>query len=261
MKSSVRPAAVAGLFYPDNESECRRQVEHLLSSSRQPALASVNGLIVPHAGYIYSGTVAAAAYRALGAAADSEPLIAVLGPNHRLPLRGMALDSHSHFTTPLGPVALHTGIVAECQQLPGVDYNDAVHRDEHCIEVQLPFLQTLFDSFSLVPVLVGQGDPQPVANLIGALQAYGALILISSDLSHFLPYEDARHMDAATSEAISRLASDIQPQQACGCGAINAMNTFARRQGWRAQLLASNNSGDTGADASRVVGYGAYAYL
>jgi hypothetical protein len=261
MKSSYRPAAVAGLFYPDQEGDCRRQVEQLLSSSRQPALTSVKGLIVPHAGYIYSGAVAAAAYRALGAAAGSEPLIAVLGPNHRLPLRGMALDSHSHFMTPLGPVALRTEIVSELQQLSGVDYNDAVHRDEHCIEVQLPFLQTLFDSFSLVPVLVGQAEVAWVADLISTLQAYGALVLISSDLSHFLSYEDARLVDARTSEAITLLASDIQAQQACGCGAINAMNTFARRQGWRAELLQRNNSGDTAGDASRVVGYGAYAYL
>jgi hypothetical protein len=252
---------VAGLFYPDEEPDCRRQVERLLSSTRQQALASVKGLIVPHAGYSYSGAVAAAAYRSLGVAADSDPLIAILGPNHRLPLRGMALDSHSHFATPLGPVTLCTEIVAELQQLPGADYNDAVHREEHCIEVQLPFLQTLFHSFSLVPVLVGQGEPERVAELVGALQAYGALVLISSDLSHFLPYDDARLVDASTSEAIIRLDSNLQPQQACGYGAINAMNTFARRQGWRTELLARNNSGDTGGDNSRVVGYGAYAYL
>ena len=260
MNSSTRPTAVAGLFYPQDEPACRQQLAQLLGDSQQPELAAIKGLIVPHAGYDYSGVVAAAAYRALGAAPAGHPLIAVLGPNHRQPLMGMALDSHSHFMTPLGPVPLCLDTIAGLQQLPGVDYNDAVHRDEHCIEVQLPFLQMLFDSFTLVPIVVGQGDALQVAAVIGFLQSRGALVLISSDLSHFLSYEQAREVDARTSSAITRLATDIEPQQACGCHAINGLNSFAKSQGWEAQLLARNNSGDTAGDKARVVGYGAYAY-
>jgi len=260
MNSSYRHAAVAGLFYPHDESACRQRVLQLLGDSPHSAVSAINGLIVPHAGYDYSGVVAAAAYRALAATTAGHPLIAILGPNHRLPLAGIALDSHSHFMTPLGPVPLCLDTSADLQQLPGVDYNDAVHRDEHCIEVQLPFLQVLFDSFTLVPVVVGQADAAAVSVVVDFLQCRGALVLISSDLSHFLNYEQACELDAATAQAITRLACDIESRQACGCHAINGFNSFAANQGWKVQQLARNNSGDTAGDRTRVVGYGAYAY-
>lgn len=260
MNSSYRPAAVAGLFYPQSEQACRQQLGQLLSDSQQVVLPAIKGLIVPHAGYDYSGPVAAAAYRSLGASPADKPLIAVLGPNHRLPLMGMALDSHSHFMTPLGPVPLCLDTIAGLRRLQGVDYNDAVHREEHCIEVQLPFLQILFDSFTLVPIVVGQGDVLQVAAVIDFLQRRGALVVVSSDLSHFLSYQQACTVDAKTCTGITRLATDIHPQQACGCHAINGLNSSAKSQGWQAQLLARNNSGDTAGDKARVVGYGAYAY-
>ena len=260
MNSSYRRAAVAGIFYPRDETACRQRVLQLLGDSQQLTLPTINSLIVPHAGYDYSGSVAAVAFRALAATATGQPLIAILGPNHRLPLAGMALDSHSHFITPLGAVPLCLDTIAGLQRLPGVEYNDAVHRDEHCIEVQLPFLQMLFDRFTLVPLVVGQVDAAAVSAVIGFLQRRGALVLISSDLSHFLDYEQACELDAATSSAIARLDINIEPRQACGCHAINGINNFASSQGWKVQQLARNNSGDSAGDKTRVVGYGAYAY-
>lgn len=261
MKSSARPAAVAGLFYPGTEQDCRRQVEQLLQHGAAPALPGLRGLIVPHAGYVYSGAVAACAYNALAGSGRSDRLVAILGPNHRVPVRGMALDSHSHFSTPLGDVALDRDLIAELQQWPDVEIYDAAHRDEHCIEVQLPFLQCVLGDFTLVPVLVGQASAVAVAAVIERLYQAGALVLISSDLSHFLSYNEACNVDGITAQAIDQLASDLQPQQACGSAAINGMNTFARQQGWQVQQLMRNNSGDSAGDKARVVGYGAYAYV
>lgn len=260
MISSHRAAAVAGQFYPGEESACRRQLAQLMGEAGQSELPGLRGLVLPHAGYIYSGRVAATGVSAMPGDELAGRTIAVIGPNHRVPLRGMALDNHSHFTTPLGAVPVHRGLVDELATLAGVEVNNAAHEGEHCIEVQLPFLQYRLGDFTLLPVLVGQSPAGEVSALIDRLVESGAFILVSSDLSHFLAYSEARQLDAETSAAITGLATDIQPRQACGSGAINGLNAYARRHDWQARCLALENSGDSAGDKDRVVGYGAYAY-
>lgn len=259
MKSSHRPAAVAGLFYPADPGECRRQVNQLLARSEQAEIAGLRALIAPHAGYIYSGTVAAAAFRALPAPGPVRQ-VAIFGPNHRVPLQGMAVDGHEAYETPLGTVPVATGLTESLAGLEGVAVNSAAHAREHCIEVQLPFLQVLGEDFQVVPVLVGDCPPETVARAMAAMREEGALLLVSSDLSHFLSYDEARQLDQATARAICSGDTGLEGHQACGCRAINGLNTLANSLGWESAVLAINNSGDTAGDKLRVVGYGAYAY-
>lgn len=259
MKSSHRPAAVAGLFYPEEPEVCRQQVKKLLEQANQAVIEDLQALISPHAGYIYSGAVAAAAFRALPARQPRQP-VAIFGPNHRVPLRGMALDDHAAFETPLGAVPVATGLVAALAELEDVAVHNAAHAGEHCIEVQLPFLQACGEDFELIPVLVGDCQARTVAGVMQVLWEEGATILVSSDLSHFLPYDEANQLDRATSQAICAGNTVLEGQQACGCRAINGLNTLAAERGWQASLLALNNSGDSAGDKQRVVGYGAYAY-
>lgn len=259
MKSSQRPAAVAGLFYPSDPGECRRQVDSLLAESSQAEITGLQALIAPHAGYIYSGTVAAAAYRALPNPGNGRP-VAIFGPNHRVPLQGMALDGHGAYATPLGVVPLATPLVDTLAHMEAVSINSTAHAREHCIEVQLPFLQVLDENFQLIPVLVGDCAPGTVARAMEAMQEAGALVLVSSDLSHFLPYDEARSVDQATAEAINAGDTSLEGYQACGCRAINGLNELAGQRGWKTTVLAMGNSGDTAGDRQQVVGYGAYAY-
>ena len=263
MESSFRVPAVAGLFYPDDPQQCQQEVARLLATGGERAGQpySVGAVIAPHAGYLDSGVLAARACPVLAGAEASSDIVAILGPNHRVPLNGIAIDDHTTFVTPLGEVPVATEVLAALMTSPGVHVSRLAHRQEHCIEVQLPFLQSLLGRFRIVPILVGQGDVGTTADLIARLRGeFQARILISSDLSHFLPYDEAVCADTETSAAIVRLASDIQPHQACGCAAINGMNAYALRRGWRARVLELNNSGDTSSDRSRVVGYGAYTY-
>ena len=262
MSATTREPAVAGLFYPDGPRQLRDLVGQLLAEAPLPALAGeAQALIAPHAGYLYSGAVAAAAYRLLPARGDDCGLLAILGPNHRVPLAGMALDTHAAYRTPLGAVPVATGVVRALGAMPQVRLSDAPHRQEHCIEVHLPFLQVLPGDWEIVPVLVGETAPRYVAALLARLvEEFGARVLVSSDLSHYLPYREAQRADPRTAADIAALATAIEPEQACGCMAINGLNSYARLRGWRAHELARMNSGDTAADRSRVVGYGAYAY-
>ena len=262
MESRVRQAAVAGRFYPAEMGQCRELVQGLLGENPGPShLGAVHGLIAPHAGYIYSGGTAATAYNALAAGGAPE-VVAILGPNHRVPLQGVAVDGHHSYKTPLGEVPVAVSIGEQLIGLPGVARNDRAHRDEHCIEVHLPFLQSLFGEFQLVPLLVGEGDIMTTVELVEILvRQHQASVLISSDLSHHLPYDIAIEQDRLTGECMDRLSAIMRPEQACGCAAINGMNLFARRAGWRAQLLERKNSGDTAGGREQVVGYGAYAYI
>jgi len=261
MSINLRPAAVAAMFYPESAAVLARQVAQLLAAAPQKFPQRPKALIVPHAGYIYSGTVAASAYAPLAALRDSVRRIVLLGPTHRLALSGLAVPSSSAFATPLGNVPVDQEALAALADLPQVVVNDAAHAQEHALEVQLPFLQTVFGEFSLVPLAVGQASPEQVAEVLERLWGGDeTLIVVSSDLSHYLPYAAARQIDAQTAQHIIDLEPLLHHQQACGALPVNGLLLAARRHGLQAQLIDLRNSGDTAGDKVRVVGYGAFAF-
>ena len=256
---SIREAAVAGQFYSADKKQLKQDIEQLLADSRAPVNHKPQALIVPHAGYIYSGSTAATAYRALETCRQEIKQIVLLGPAHRVYLQGMALPSVDAFNTPLGNIKLDRDVIDSIASLPDVIISDEAHRLEHSLEVQLPFLQTLFDDFTLVPIVVGDSAPKQVAALIDTLSANPqSVIIISSDLSHFHNYETARQIDASTCKRILQKSSQLAGEEACGARAINGLMASAFAQSLNIELLAACNSGDTAGDKNRVVGYGSF---
>ncbi len=260
--TQVRPAAVAGYFYPADPVELAGQITTLLAQA--PAAKAAGApkiLIVPHAGYIYSGPVAATAYHAIQARADSIRRVVLLGPSHRVAVNSLALPDADAFATPLGEIPLDTEFCERLLRLPQVRRMNACHAFEHSLEVQLPFLQTVLKDFKLVPLVVGLASPQDVADVIEF--AWGGpetLIVISSDLSHYLPYEEARTRDASTLRHIVSTDNHISDQDACGCIPIRGVLLLAHELGLKGELLDYRNSGDTAGDKNRVVGYAAVAF-
>jgi len=261
---AVREAVVDGLFYPAGSAALHAQVVDYLAGGG--AADDIGGtpklLIAPHAGYEYSGAVAAHAYALL--ARRREPIIrrvVLLGPAHRVALGGLAAPNAEAFETPLGEVAVDLAALAGLDDLPQVVRSDRVHEHEHSLEVQLPFLQTQLGSFTLVPLVVGDADAEAVAQVLERLWGGDeTLIVISSDLSHYLRYEQARVTDQATVQRILALDTGLRPHEACGAAAINGALLAARRHRLAPRLLALCNSGDTAGDRDRVVGYGAIAF-
>lgn len=262
---AVRRAVVDGLFYPAAPEALRRQVaDHLagVGADDDPARGPAKLLITPHAGYEYCGAVAAHAYALLGR--RREPAIrrvVLLGPAHHVWVSGLALPEAEAFETPLGEVALDVAALASLGDLPQMVRNDRAHEREHSLEVQLPFLQMLLGSFTLVPLVVSDASAESVAQVLERLWG-GAetLIVISSDLSHYLPYAQAQAVDRATVQRILALDAGLAPHQACGSAAINGALLAARRHGLAPRLLDLRNSGDTAGGRDRVVGYGAIAF-
>jgi AmmeMemoRadiSam system protein B len=250
---------VAGLFYPADPRELSHMVGQFLDAA-PPSSLEPRALIAPHAGFIYSGLVAAYAYRQLRARSQDWRRVLLLGPSHRVAFSGLALSSAESYRTPLGDVAIDTGACRELLSLPQVSVLDQAHAQEHSLEVQLPFLRAVLDDFLLIPVVVGDATPDQVAQIMESFwDQPDVLVVVSSDLSHFLDYETANRIDRETSRAIEGLARDIGPQQACGCRAINGLMKLAHDHGLDVTTLDLRNSGDTAGDRSRVVGYGAYA--
>ena len=262
----VRPPAVAGSFYPQPATVLARDVERLLASadngiSNTPT-AVPKAIIVPHAGYIYSGSTAALAYARLTTARSRIRRVVLLGPVHRVPVRGLALPGVDAFDTPLGRVPIDQAGVAAIASLPQVVVSAAAHAQEHSLEVQLPFLQTVLDDFTLVPLAVGDATPAQVAQVLDALWGGDeTLIVISSDLSHFLPYRTAVEVDRETVRAMLTLDSTLSHSQACGGTPVNGLLLAAQQHQLHPELLGLCNSGDTAGDKSRVVGYAALAFL
>ena len=257
----IRPPAVAGMFYPGNPAVLQRTVDELLAAATPHAGAQPKALIVPHAGYIYSGSTAALAYAALAPWRDTIRRVVLLGPTHRVAVAGLALTEADALATPLGTVAVDAAAVAEIAGLPQVVASDRVHAQEHSLEVHLPFLQRALDDFRIVPLAVGHAAPEDVAEVLDRL--WGGpetLIVISSDLSHFLPYAAANQVDRDTCAHILQLDAHIHPEQACGAYPMNGLLIAARRRGLVPTLLHRCNSGDTAGDRSRVVGYAAFAF-
>ena len=257
---TVRRPAVAGLFYPGSAGELRSTVESLLREAGPDPGPVPKAVIAPHAGYVYSGPTAAAAFRAL-AAAEAPRRIVVLGPAHRVPVRGLALPGADAFATPLGEVPVDTEAAAAVARLPQVSTFPEAHAPEHSLEVELPFLQMLFPEARVLPIVVGDADEEEVAEVLDLL--WGGpetAIVISSDLSHYLPYDVARRVDRETADEILALEGPLHPRQACGAFPINGLLVAARRRGLMPRLLDLRSSGDTAGDRGRVVGYGAFAF-
>jgi MEMO1 family protein len=261
--ASIRPAAVAGMFYPAAPRELAWEVDNMLeqSAATAPVAGFPKALIVPHAGYIYSGSVAAQAYARLRAARGIVRRVVLLGPCHRVPVRGLALPDAAAFTTPLGQIPIDQQAVRALAELPQVVVSSAVHAEEHALEVQLPFLQRVLGEFSLVPLAVGAATPEEVAEVIDKLWG-GAetLIVISSDLSHYHAYERARAIDRVTAQAILEYSTDIDHEQACGATPVAGVLLAAKRHHLTVELLDLRNSGDTAGGRGRVVGYGSFAF-
>jgi AmmeMemoRadiSam system protein B len=258
----VRPAAVSGLFYPDQPAELHTLLNGLLSGAKRWAPdESLKILIVPHAGYVYSGSVAAAAYLQLSAQRRRIKRVVLLGPTHRVAVRGAAIPAASAFATPLGVVELDHEALERLARHPGVVVSEAAHAAEHSLEVQVPFLQTVLDHFTLVPLAVGNIDDTWLAAVLDEIWGgEETIIIISSDLSHYHPYREAREIDRITVERILALEPGLDHGQACGATPINAALDIARRRGLRPRLLAMCNSGDTAGDRNQVVGYCAIAF-
>ena len=259
----VRPPAVAGFFYPSDPGELTGSINAAFADAVRPAQGAPapKALVVPHAGYIYSGPVAASGYLRLAPVAATVRRVVLLGPSHRVPLRGLAVSSADAFATPFGLVPVDDDARRAALGLPGVRLDDAPHAMEHSLEVQMPFLQSVLDRFDLLPLVVGHVDTETVAEVIAAL-AGGAetLIVISSDLSHYQPYDVARQHDRCTAAAVVALdAEHIGDVDACGAYPLRGLLRWAQTEGMTAEQVDLRNSGDTAGDRSRVVGYGCFA--
>jgi AmmeMemoRadiSam system protein B len=261
----VRPPAVAGAFYQGEKKALANDVKTLLQAidlnDGDIKSSAIKAIIVPHAGYIYSGPVAASAYARLAAVRDIIKRVILLGPVHRVPVRGLALPGASAFATPLGEIEIDYPAVASLTHLPQVVVSPAAHAQEHSLEVQLPFLQSVLDDFTLLPLAVGDASAEEVAEVLEVL--WGGpetLIVISSDLSHFLPYKNAQVVDSETVQNILSLRGALNHEQACGGTPVNGLILAAKRHHLRPHLLDLRNSGDTAGDKNRVVGYAAFAF-
>ncbi|HKE45863.1 MAG TPA: AmmeMemoRadiSam system protein B [Steroidobacteraceae bacterium] len=255
----VRPPAVAGLFYPDDPAELREFLNSALQDAEAPQPA-LKALIVPHAGYIYSGAVAAAAFRLLHTESARVRRVVLIGPSHRIPFRGLAVPTARAFRTPLGDLPIENQGRSQLLALKQIRATDIPHAEEHSLEVELPFLQRLLSSFELLPIAAGDASAAEVAETLEAV--WGGpetLIVVSTDLSHYHDYETARILDRATNEAVLGFTERLGGEQACGCIGLNGFLRAARKRGLRIELRDLRNSGDTAGDRARVVGYGAWA--
>lgn len=256
----TRPAAVAGSFYPGNPATLAHGIAAMLAGAKAPE-ATPKALIVPHAGYIYSGPTAASAYVALKKSAMVIRHVVLFGPAHRVWVAGLATTSAESFETPLGKVTIDRRAIEKVIHMHHVEIQDEAHAQEHSLEVQLPFLQTVLDDFAFTPFVVGGATPTEVADVMDAL--WGGpetLIVVSSDLSHYLPYADAQRVDRATADSVLQRRPLSRHEQACGATPINGLLEVARRRNLQPTLLDLRNSGDTAGDRERVVGYAAFAF-
>ena len=260
---TTRPAAVAGQFYPADPDRLRAEVSKLLAAAPTAAPSGrPKAIITPHAGYRYSGQIAAAAFATLEGSAKSIKRVVLIGPAHYVPFRGIAVPTVNAFATPLGRVPLNSDAHVALAALPGVQAANAPHAPEHALEVELPFLQVLLPRFTAVLLLVGDARPEEVAAVLDRLWGSPeAVIVVSSDLSHFHDYVTAQRRDLETAAAIERGDwAALGPNEACGYLAIAGLLVEAGRRGLKASRLALCNSGDTAGPRNQVVGYGAWLF-
>ena len=261
MSANIRPTAVAGTFYPAHAEPLLNQVQHFLEQTKlHRQTRPPKAIIVPHAGYIYSGAIAANAYALLRPLRNRICRVVLLGPVHHVPVGGLAVPSVTAFASPLGTVPLDQVALASLADLRQVVVDDRCHAKEHSLEVHLPFLQSVLENFKLVPLAVGDASTADVAEVLERLWGGDeTLIVVSSDLSHYLTYLVAQQRDAMTAQAVLDLRIDISHEQACGATPMNGLLLAARHHGLRPALLDLRNSGDTSGDKSCVVGYAAFA--
>jgi AmmeMemoRadiSam system protein B len=260
--TKIRAAAAAGRFYPRDPVELRQLVEGLLTDV-SPATGPVpKALIAPHAGYLYSGPIAASAYAHLKPARDVIKRIVLIGPSHFVAFAGLATSSAEAFATPLGLVRLDAEAIRKLIRLPQVTVLDLAHTHEHALEVHLPFLQTVLADFTLVPLVVGEALAEQVSEVLDALwDGPETRFIISSDLSHYLDSDAARQMDRLTAQAVEGLhPEEIGDDQACGRIPVRGLLQAARGHSLRARTVDLRNSGDTSGPRRQVVGYGAFVF-
>lgn len=255
----IRQPAVAGTFYPANP-----EVLHELLNTYLNAVKSTTkvpkAIIVPHAGYIYSGEIAASAYARLKAGADKIKRVVIVAPSHRVAFEGLAVSQTDFFNTPLGNIPIDTLAIQTLLTLPFVGYSDEAHEFEHSLEVQLPFLQTVLNDFKLVPIVTGDATAEQVSQALKLFYDDAeTVIVISSDLSHYHDYATAQRLDLETSHKIENLQyQQLSSNRACGFVGISGLLALAQKKSLHIQTIDLRNSGDTAGDKSRVVGYGAY---
>jgi AmmeMemoRadiSam system protein B len=259
--SIVRQPAVSDLFYPADAHSLQQMVSGYLDSVNRGG-EPPKALIAPHAGYIYSGPIAASAYARLADAANRISRVVLLGPSHRVPFYGIAVSEADFFRTPLGDIPIDRASIQRLVTLPQVVSLEAAHTQEHSLEVQLPFLQLVLNEFQLIPLVVGDASADQVAEVLHKVWGEEeTLIVISSDLSHYHDYATAQRMDRATSEAILTLHPEqLNYEDACGRVPVQGLLLEARRLGLQGELVDLRNSGDTAGSKDQVVGYGAYTF-
>ncbi len=260
--NQVRQPAVAGLFYPADKQSLQNDIEQYLQEANYGRDIIPKAIVVPHAGYVYSGPIAASAYKQIIPIKDKINRVVLLGPSHRVAFSGLAIPESDIFKTPLGDIPIDQNGIQLLAELPQVITSDRAHQEEHSLEVQLPFLQEILDDFSLVPIVVGEAERHEVAEVINRLWGdEHTLIVISTDLSHYHEYSEAKRIDRLTSDAIINIKPDlISYDDACGRNGLKGMLTVAKDKNLSVDILDLRNSGDTAGDKSRVVGYGAYVF-
>jgi len=262
----IRPTAVAGMFYPADPSTLKDAVSQYLAHARITASQHPlrpRAIIVPHAGYIYSGPVAASAYSYLEQIKDDINTVILIGPSHRVPLLGLATSSADYFATPLGNIPIDRDVTQKINQLPYVNELDQAHSMEHSLEVHLPFLQMTLNQFKLVPIVAGDASPDEVKQVITmTCDNDETLLVISSDLSHYHDYQTAKRMDGDTCNAIEALdIARLDSRHACGFVPVRGLLAYAREHKLTAKTVDCRNSGDTAGPRDEVVGYGSYVFI
>lgn len=261
----VRKPVFAGSFYPGNSFELRKTVQKYISAHQTHSPCPF-AILAPHAGYVYSGNVAGSAYAALAQGRRSIRRVILFGPSHRLSFNGLALPVDFAFETPLGLVHIDLAGLRLLEPLPCVKTIEEAHAEEHSLEVQLPFLQIALDDFRIVPLAVGDASAEEICLVIETLTAGeepgSVLVVVSSDLSHYLEYQEAKRVDEKTSRAISELSLEgISSFGACGSRPIKGLLFYAQKHGLKAEMILTANSGDAeGQTRGKVVGYGAYIF-
>ena len=259
----VRPPAVAGTFYPGDARRLAADVDTMLDAAAPWTGAPPKALVVPHAGYVFSGPIAASGYTSLRAARGRVSRVVLLGPAHFVPLRGLAAPSVDAFATPLGDVPVDTEARARALELPDVTVDDTAHAGEHSLEVHLPFLQRVLGDFTIAPFVVGSAGAESVAAVLDELWGGDeTVVIVSSDLSHYLDHDTAAERDGRTADAIVRGTLDrLAPDDACGAYPVRGLLVSADRHGLHTTALDVRSSGDTAGPRDRVVGYGAFALV
>lgn len=270
MEITVRLPAVAGAFYPESKIELKSMISGYLRESKSLSLSRIprgrrlRAIIVPHAGYIYSGVIAAAGFNLIKKGRlGKNPRVLLIGPSHHVAFEGLVTCSYKEWFTPLGKIEVDPLTF----KMPHQYSNDVVllnvaHAQEHCLEVELPFLQIFLPSFSLIPLITGEGDPKRFSEILSGFEKDIDLFVVSSDLSHYYPYEVAKMLDVKANEAIPAL--DIkkvnEEVEACGKQGILTIMHLAKKNNWQGIFVDYKNSGDTAGDKNSVVGYGCYAF-